>query len=131
MPVGGCSIFGAPLRASKCLSTLQCQENLTFLWVLFQVSKRTSTIKASTFDPRLSVFLQEKHGNRKNRSGTSTQQNDTADKSSTKSTTEYGAEILGKEGNRKSWEFSCNFSAQPPQLSIISEPGASVFKLHS
>lgn len=48
---------GTPLRASKCLSTLQCLENLTFLWVLFQVSKRTSTIKASTFDPRLSIIL--------------------------------------------------------------------------
>lgn len=30
----GCSISGAPLRASKCL------ENLTFLWVLSQVSKQ-------------------------------------------------------------------------------------------
>lgn len=36
----GCSIFGAPLRASKCLSTLQCLEYLTFLWVLSQVSKQ-------------------------------------------------------------------------------------------
>lgn len=46
-----------------------------------------STIKASPFDPRFSVFLQEKHRNRRNRSGTSTQQNNTADESSTKPTT--------------------------------------------
>lgn len=36
----GCSIFGASLRASKCLSTLQCLEDLTFLWVLSQVGKQ-------------------------------------------------------------------------------------------
>lgn len=36
----GCSIFGAPLRASTCLSTLQCLKNLTFLWVWSQVSKQ-------------------------------------------------------------------------------------------
>lgn len=40
MPVVGCSIFGARLRASKCLSTLQCLENLTFLWVLSQIGRQ-------------------------------------------------------------------------------------------
>lgn len=34
------------------------------------LANRTSTIKASTFDPRLSVFLQEKHKNGRNRLGT-------------------------------------------------------------
>lgn len=40
MPVVGCSIFGARLRASKCPSTLQCLENLTFLWVLSQIGRQ-------------------------------------------------------------------------------------------
>lgn len=71
--------------------TPECLENVTLLWVLSQVSKQGHPLlrhQHPTPDSTpLGDFLQEKHKNGRDRLGTSTQQKDTAVKSSTELTT--------------------------------------------